>query len=266
MKVLHNFLRIVDGHTIVVIVLALISTYICVLLDFSANMPTGLIGIAVVFPIVFSINAAYRRREEALRYFASLKSHGLALCLAHRDWVPGSKDQTGPDHYASARELLNKLLTAIGDYFKAPPDEADQQLARVYKMFSRFSKSHEVIRTKKVPANEISRANQYLKTMMVEFEKMRNILLYRTPISLRAYSHFFLNVFPILFGPYFAHLVKDSNQAIGYVVAVIYSLVLVSLDNIQEDLENPFDLNGADDIRLDVAVDPLSVFDNDFCE
>ena len=95
---------------------------------------------------------------------------------------------------------------------------------------------------------------------------MRNILLYRTPISLRAYSHFFLNVFPILFGPYFAHLVKDSNQAIGYVVAVIYSLVLVSLDNIQEDLENPFDLNGADDIRLDVAVDPLSVFDNDFCE
>ena len=69
MKVLHNFLRIVDGHTIVVIVLALISTYICVLLDFSANMPTGLIGIAVVFPIVFSINAAYRRREEAPALF-----------------------------------------------------------------------------------------------------------------------------------------------------------------------------------------------------
>ena len=34
-------------------------------------LPTGLIGIAIVFPIVFSINAAYHRREEALGYFAA---------------------------------------------------------------------------------------------------------------------------------------------------------------------------------------------------
>jgi predicted membrane chloride channel (bestrophin family) len=38
-------------------------------------------------------------------------------------------------------------------------------------------------------------------------------------------------------------------------VALIYSLVLVSLDNIQDDLENPFDGVGADDLRLDVAVE-----------
>ncbi len=55
-------------------------------------MPSGLIGVAIIFPIVFSINAAYRRREEALRYFASLKAHCVAIFNAHRDWVPSEDD------------------------------------------------------------------------------------------------------------------------------------------------------------------------------
>jgi hypothetical protein len=42
-------------------------------------------------------------------------------------------------------------------------------------------------------------------------------------------------------------------MAVGYGVAIIYSIVLVSLDNIQEDLENPFDREGEDDVDLDVA-------------
>ena len=33
-------------------------------------------------------------------------------------------------------------------------------------------------------------------------------------------------------------------------LAIIYSLVLTILDNIQEDLEDPFDGVGSDDIRL----------------
>ena len=34
---------------------------------------------------------------------------------------------------------------------------------------------------------------------------------------------------------------------------ILKSLILVSLDNIQEDLEDPFDQIGADDLNLDVA-------------
>lgn len=42
---------------------------------------------------------------------------------------------------------------------------------------------------------------------------------------------------------------------VGYAVAVLYSLVLVSLDNIQEDLENPYDGIGEDDINLEIPPD-----------
>jgi hypothetical protein len=49
------------------------------------------------------------------------------------------------------------------------------------------------------------------------------------------------------------HLRLPTHPIAGYVVAVLYTVVLVSLDNIQDDLENPFDGAGADDLRLDVA-------------
>jgi predicted membrane chloride channel (bestrophin family) len=93
--------------------------------------------------------------------------------------------------------------------------------------------------------------------MVIEFERMNNIAQYRTPVALRAYSSVFLNSFPIIYAPYFAHLIHETTPLVGYGVAVLYALVLVSLDNIQEALENPFDEFGkdADDINLDVARD-----------
>jgi len=72
---------------------------------------------------------------------------------------------------------------------------------------------------------------------------------YRTPKGLRAYSKIFLNIFPILFAPYFAKLNVELNF-LGYLVAILFSSVLVMLSNIQDNIENPFDLNGLDDIDL----------------
>ena len=69
MKTLKDFLSVVDYQTGVVLALALGATWGCLQLKLYADIPTGLIGLAVVFPIVFSINSAYRRREEALKFF-----------------------------------------------------------------------------------------------------------------------------------------------------------------------------------------------------
>ena len=182
-----------------------------------------------------------------MKYFASLKAHAVAIFYAHRDWAQGN-----PQHADRVKKMVHSLLCAIKDYFLSPSKNERGKFNLVYKEFSNFSLSHEQLREAGVPANEISRINQYLRSIMIDFEKMRNILLYRTPISLRAYSQVFLNIFPILFAPYFAKLCHESYAVVGYGVAVIYSVVLVSLDNIQEDLESPYDKIGADDVNLDV--------------
>lgn len=250
MKALTNFVNVISLQTLVVISLACVGTFLCLRYDVKIELPTAIIGIAIVFPIVFSINAAYRRREEALRYFGSLKAHAVALYYAHRDWVPGD----APEHEGRLRALIEDLLQSVRDYFTSKVDE-QLRFAGVYDRFSKLSRSMEELRAAGVTSSEVSRANQYLRQMMIEFERMRNIRLYRTPTSLRAYSHVFLTIFPILFAPYFAYVSNESYLAAGYVVAVVYGLVLVSLDNIQEDLENPYDQIGADDLHLDVIED-----------
>lgn len=248
LQTIKQFSRIVDYHTALVTGLAMLVVFLCRQLDFLVDLPTTLIGIAVVFPLVFSINSAYKRREDALQAFASLKAHGVALVLAHRDWP-----DEAADHGERGQALLHRLLTAVSHHFTRNGQHPNLTRRQIYTIFSDFSRSHEQLRDVGVPANEISRVNQYLRQLIIDFEKMNNIANYRTPRALRAYSRLFLNLFPLLFGPYFAQIAYPDHPLAGYVVAVIYSLVLVSLDNIQDDLENPFDGLGADDLRLDVA-------------
>jgi predicted membrane chloride channel (bestrophin family) len=250
MIALTNFSKLINRQTLTVIALALIATYACLRFNYIINLPSGIIGIAVVFPIVFSINAAYRRREEALRYFAAIKAHATALYFAHRDWPPA--DST--PHAERMSDIATRLLHTIRDYFtNSAEDKALFQ--KIYSLFAELSQSMEQLRSAGVPANEISRANQYLRGMMIDFERMRNIYLYRTPTALRTYTQIFLNIFPILFAPYFAYLSTENPRSSGFVVAALYGLILVSLENIQEDLENPYDQVGVDDLNLNVAED-----------
>jgi predicted membrane chloride channel (bestrophin family) len=251
MKTLRDFLSVVNWHTFVVSLLAIGSTALCLHLDLEAEIPTGLIGLAVVFPIVFSINAAYRRREEALGFFGDLKAHAMSIYYAHRDWIPEGVDSR--EFAARSREQMLDVIRAIRDHFLEDRGRKAESFQRVHRAFSAISHSNELVRDAGIPARKIARINQYLSKMTIDFEKMRNILDYRTPVSLRSYSRVFLNAFPVLFGPYFTFLSSESYPAAGYLVALVYSLVLVTLDNIQEDLEDPFDMVGTDDVKLDVC-------------
>jgi hypothetical protein len=101
----------------------------------------------------------------------------------------------------------------------------------------------------------MARAHEYAHALVGHFERLRNARHYRTPASLRSYAKFFLNIMPLLFAPHFAHIATLHAPFVGYVVAGVYGLILVSLDNIQDALENPFDAIGEDDIVLDAVAD-----------
>lgn len=243
MKTFRDFAQVVDYHTAVVIVLALAGTWLCRRYDFAVDLPTNLLGIAVIFPLVFSINSAYKRREDALKSYAGFKAHAISIYLAHRDWVRDAQlEQQG-------RALIEELLIAVSRYF-AQGKTAVYDSQPIYAIFSKLSLSHEALREAGMPANEVSRVNQYLRATMIHFEQMNNIAQYRTPLALRAYSRVFLNAFPILFSPFFANVAYPDWPLAGYIVAFVYAVVLVSLDNIQDDLERPYDGQGQDDLRL----------------
>ena len=85
--VIKNFFSVINTKTLIVIAAACTTTYICTEMEFYYNVPTDLIGIAIVFPIVFSINAAYSRREKALEHYSLFKASALSIRYAHMHWI-----------------------------------------------------------------------------------------------------------------------------------------------------------------------------------
>ncbi len=107
---------LINLKTISISLLAVLSTYACIYWDVKANFPLTLIATAIIFPIVFSINSAYKRREMALDDYASLKSHGRAVYFVTRDWL----DDTNPEKQERCRVLLGNLLHSTREMFSAP--------------------------------------------------------------------------------------------------------------------------------------------------
>lgn len=238
---------IINFKAIVISALAVLSTYLCLRWNVSANYPLTLIATAIVFPIVFSINSAYKRREAVLDDYASMKAHGRSIYFATRDWL----DDTDADKQRKCRSLLGDLLRSNRELFNAPRTEMLDREERVYGCFSNLSQFiREDLRQAGLASGEVSRCNQYLSKMLLAFEQVKHIYQYRTPRTLRAFSDFFITVLPPLYGPYFAYVARDFSSGLTYVMPVLFALVLVSLDKIQEHLENPFDQVGQDDVMI----------------
>lgn len=247
MNKLKQILIIINRKTIIVTALAIASTYLCRRFDVVADFPMTLIATAVVFPIVFSIGGAYKRRENALTKYSSIKAHGRALYFATRDWL-GEDDAA---LQAKAKQLLGQLLTDCRTLFATPVEAMAEHEDAVYRDFSRLSEFiNQDLRSRGLPSGEASRCNQFLSKMNIAFEDVKHIYQYRTPRTLSAFSDFFVTVLPVVYGPYFAAKAASYSSGLAYVMPILFTLVLVSLDNIQEHLENPFDQVGEDDIII----------------
>ena len=105
MQWIKSLRLIISVHTYIIIVLSILSTYLCRRFGVFADFPLSLIGTAIVFPIVFSIGGAYKRRENALKEYGNMKAHGRAIFFASRDWIADSDVELCASAIAAERGL-----------------------------------------------------------------------------------------------------------------------------------------------------------------
>jgi hypothetical protein len=217
-------------------------------LELYADFPLTLIGIAVVFPIVFSINSAYKRREIALSHYASIKAHLRALYFATREWLP----ETDKKIQRKMKRIIYELFIDLRVMFNTDHRHDKRHERNIYSQFRALSQLVEECRKREMTPGEVSRCNQYISKILIDFENMKHIYQYRTPVTLRVYSKIFIYILPVFYGPYFARLSQNVPSVLIFLIPILFSVILVSLDNIQDQLENPFDLIGEDDVKLHV--------------
>lgn len=246
MQTIKSFLKIFSWQTLIVTILAVTATYLSDRYGYQAKFPLTLIGIAVVFPLVFSINSAYKRREIALNHYGVLKSFGRAIYFANRDWI----ENPAKDKLDEIKLSLGNFFSACNSFFHSTGKIQTEQEEIIYSCFRKLSIDIKGFRAQGMSGSEVSRANQHLSKMFVAFEQLKHIYQYRTPVALRAYSKIYIFILPIIYGPYFATVKEEGHPSIMFVLPALFSMILVSLDNIQEHLENPFDKLGEDDIYI----------------
>lgn len=206
-----------------------------------------IISIAIVFPLVFSITSAYQRRQESITTFAEFRNKIIDISNLFFA-VNGVKKE-------DYDKLYNELLAAqslLVEYIKSPNENGKFDLLRKkrktililidsYKHLFNEREKDSLIRVK----NEL----------FLSAEKLRGTKIHETPISLRKYCLIFIYLSPLL---YDSQLVL-SQPALGFnietVISLLFSLlvsfVLMALYNVQEYIENPFDQNGLDDLKID---------------
>ena len=206
-----------------------------------------IISIAIVFPLVFSITSAYQRRQESITTFAEFRNK--IIDISNLFFAVNGVQKEDYD------KLYNELLAAqslLVEYIKSPNENGKFDLLRKkrktililidsYKHLFNEREKDSLIRVK----NEL----------FLSAEKLRGTKIHETPISLRKYCLIFIYLSPLL---YDSQLVL-SQPALGFnietVISLLFSLlvsfVLMALYNVQEYIENPFDQNGLDDLKID---------------
>lgn len=241
--------------TVLIVCFAFCCTIICYYTDTVYDMQLDIVGIAVVFPLVFSIGSAFDRREQALQHLATMKATAFSIKFAYDQHL---KFKHKDDRKAIGVDaLFLRLFKLIGQYFQSS-DFSIMHYEQIHNLFSTLSSSIEQLREEDASPADLSRIAEAFRILIVEFELLRNIKKYRTPIGLRAYTKFFVFISPVIYSPLFAYIAKANEELWGaLVMVVLYSFLLTGLDRIQDSLEKPFNGTGVDDVHFDEYVDHM---------
>ena len=112
-RVLRSFFLIINYKTLIITTLAVISSEVCFRFGLIAKFPDMLVGVAIVFPVVFSIGSAYNRRETALQRFSDFKAHPIAMYYASRDWTTDSNH----DLPQQVRKVVMEMMSIMRRMF-----------------------------------------------------------------------------------------------------------------------------------------------------
>jgi hypothetical protein len=196
----------------------------------------------ISFPLYFSIQAAFKRREKALEY--------LSVFMA------------GMQASVQGFYLAKKLSAESGIEIK----NILENLSRDSLMFLRtgmpkphllYSRFEEVFFFMQLHKSEISssvnmRILRHLENSYQAVTYLISLTNHRTMIAVRKITYFFIMIFPMIETPALYNVFgKTAPEWTIYALSALSSFLLISFYTMQEQIENPFDQDGIDDIHMD---------------
>ena len=207
------------------------------------NIDLTLISIAIIFPLVFTIRGSFQRRERALEHLSLFRG---ALKAIYYCFMGNKKmDQTN-------KNIVSGILTDISDSLMAHLQGNDfetDQFDRIVNRVFEFTEEQKEFISERLRI----RIYRFMEHVHESIDNLIAIDIHRTPISLKAYCEAYIYIFPLVYTPTIINKVGlDTPVVITYFIVLLSEFMLISLYNIQDQLEYPFDKEGLDDINIEI--------------
>jgi len=235
-----KFSRLFNLQSLFVTIVSLGSFFFAITYEIEYNYDLLLLNLAITFPLSFSIQAAFRRRERALEYLGVFKSSLMAVHQVlqfEKGLASRQKDES--------RKLLQKVADHLLGWLTNPNlsiKEINKEMDEIF-VFIKENK-------KQISDSIVQRVIRYMKDTHRGATFLISMLRHPTVKGLRMYCIFFIYLYSLVNAPVLLHHIGFEDTWLVYLICFTSSLLLVTLYNIQEQMENPFDGSGLDDIKL----------------
>jgi predicted membrane chloride channel (bestrophin family) len=236
------YLIIINHRTWIALLISITTPYLCFNYNINFDIDLTLISIAIIFPLVFTIRGSFRRREKALEHLSEFRATIMTI-----DYFFSSNEVLTEEAKNEAYGLLLKVSDNLMKQLSANSTETADLDGNIHEVYEFLQNNKEAISGKRK-----EKIFRLMKDLHETIENVHAINIHRTPISLKAYCLIFIYIFPLIYAPAIINRVGPEQTVwITYFVVVFSQFILISLYNIQNQLEYPFDDKGLDDIKLD---------------
>ena len=254
MDILRVFFGSINILLITQLVIGVGGVYVIQYFQLWVLLDSSLIVSPIVFPLAFSMNIDFQRREKILEKLGDLKASVMVFYLCMKEWAHTSG--LGCQWLNSVRFKITCFSLNLREYLvteklrqrKIILNYINKDLTTIHRLFWE-------IRTSNLPNHSqlVSRIMQTLTDMSLSFKCLQNIREYRSSRAIRSFNKVIVFFLPVLLSPYFVYLGKTSNNKwTPYYISVVSVFIFSALQGVHDKLDNPFDGMGEDDIDLNV--------------
>ena len=238
---MSRYLSIINYRTLITLILSLVVPLAAYHFRVVYNIDLTLMSIAIIFPLVFTIRGAFRRREKALEHLSLFRA-GLKTI---ENLIHFSQKISDPDKL-QAQEKIHALDHSLYHHLTTK-DESPVEFDKAYNEFLDFIKA----KSETISGGTREKIFRFLKDVLDSADNLIGIHSHRTPISLKAYCLIFIYIFPVIYTPTIINKIGIDNPSwLTFFIVILSEFILISLYNIQDQMEYPFDDEGLDDIKL----------------
>ena len=239
---MSKYLDIVDQRSLAISLVCIFVTWLCLRYNFSYDVDLIIFSIAIIFPLVFTIREAFRRRQLAIRQLSSFKASVSAFYFGLEN-----NNKLTMDEKLEIHNMMNALSATFieGLKFRGKSNISDvrMQLKKIYTFVDTNRKA--------ISGSASLKLVRLVQDIQESLETLNGIRIHGTPVSLRAYCLVFIYILPFIFTPTLVfHLRGVHPDGLIYALSILHGFILMSLYNLQEHIEDPFDQIGLDDIQL----------------